>query len=456
VIDDVYELDAGAPYRFNRSFDGQVGYRTKSVLVLPMRSHRDEVVGVLQLINRKRDADARLDGADAVAAQVLPFDDHVATLVSSMASQAAVAIENGRLYDDIARLFKGFVEASVLAIEQRDLTTSGHSFRVTAYTMGLAEALNQGLGRGQYADTRFSPEELHELRYACMLHDFGKVAVREAVLHKEKKLYPAEFAAVRHRFEFMLQAIDLAAERERTQYLLAHGTGEFAAVGAQIEEQRRQRREELNRVLDAILRANEPSILAEDAFDELRGFTERTFSGPGVPEQPLLTEEELRFLSIRRGNLDQRERLEIENHATQSHAFLARIPWTREFRNIPDIVWGHHEKLNGKGYPRGIGADQLSVQTRMMTVADIYDALTAADRPYKRAVLPTRAIEILREEVRDGGLDADLLETFVEARIWERVADEVRERTRDARQTGASIRASSVTGIAHGGTRQGG
>lgn len=449
VLDDVYELGPDAPYRFNRSFDEKVGYRTKSILVLPMKSHRDEVVGVLQLINRKRDADELLRGPEAIQRLVLPFDDHIVALVSSMASQAAVAIENGRLYDDITRLFKGIVEAAVHAIEQRDPTTSGHSFRVTAYTMGIAEAINRGQGCGRYRETRFTSDELNELRYACMLHDFGKVAVREAVLQKEKKLYPADLAAIRHRFAYMLQAIDLACERDRVEYLLQHGPSGYSAINARIEEQRQQQREELHRILDAILRANEPSILPAEAVDELRSFTMRTFTGPGIIDQPLLTEDEHRYLSIRRGNLDQRERLEIESHATQSHAFLSRIPWTREFRDIPDIVWGHHEKLNGTGYPRGIGASELRVQTRMMTIADIFDALTAADRPYKRAVPPERAIEILREEARDGALDADLLDTFIHARVWESVADEVKQRTRDARRTGVSFRVTPITDPPH-------
>jgi HD-GYP domain-containing protein (c-di-GMP phosphodiesterase class II) len=437
VIDDVYHLGADVPYKFNRSYDEQVGYRTKSVLALPMRSHRDEIVGVLQLINRKRDPEVRLYGQAAVDAQVIPFDEHTVALATALASQAAVAIENSRLYEDIEKLFEGFVTASVHAIEQRDPTTAGHSFRVTAYTMGLAHALNRGLGRGAYVEARFTALQLRELRYACLLHDFGKVAVREAVLQKQKKLYPADLDVVRHRFAYLLQLLDVACERERIDHLLAHGQDGFAALSAQVEEHRRARRDELHRMLDAILRANEPSILAEGAFEELQALTERKFVDPVGKEQQLLSDDELRFLSIRRGNLDDRERKEIESHAEQSYAFLTRIPWTHELRDIPDIVWGHHEKLNKKGYPRGIGADQLRLQTRMMTIGDIFDALHASDRPYKRAVSPERAIEILREEARDGALDSDLLETFVDAKVWEAVADEVREKTRQARITGA-------------------
>ncbi|HKS04840.1 MAG TPA: HD domain-containing phosphohydrolase [Gemmatimonadaceae bacterium] len=436
VIDDVYQLGSDVPYRFNRSYDDQVGYRTQSMLVLPMRSHRDEIVGVLQLINRKRNVDASLYGPAAVATHVIPFDDRTVALASAFASQAAVAIENSRLYEDIGNLCDGIVTASVHAIEQRDPTTSGHSERVTLYTLGLADALNQGLGRGPYTSTRFTRDQMRELRYACLLHDFGKVAVREAVLQKQKKLYPADLDVVRHRFAYLMQLIDVMSERERVDHLLAHGKQGFTEMSAQVEEHRRVRREELHRMLDAIIRANEPSLLAEGAFEELQALSERTYIDEVGKEQRLLTQDELRRLSIRRGNLDERERLEIESHASHSHAFLTKIPWTGELRDIPDIVWGHHEKLNGRGYPRGIGADQLRLQTRMMTIGDIFDALTASDRPYKRAVPPLRAIEILREEARDGAIDADLLETFVDAKVWETVAPEVREKTRQARESG--------------------
>ncbi len=185
------------------------------------------------------------------------------------------------------------------------------------------------------------------------------------------------------------------------------------------------------------MRANEPSILAEGTSDELQVLAAKTFVDHAGNEQHLLSDDELRFLSIRRGNLDDRERREIESHATQSYTFLTRIPWTSPLREIPDIVWGHHEKLNGRGYPRGIKADQVRIQSRMMTIADIFDALTAADRPYKKAVSVPRAIEILRQEANDGALDKDLLETFIEAKVWETVAEEVREKTREAQRTAA-------------------
>jgi HD-GYP domain-containing protein (c-di-GMP phosphodiesterase class II) len=437
TIEDVYEIGSDVPYHFNRAFDEQMGYRTKSMLVIPMRSHRDEIVGVLQLINRKRDADERLDSTDQVDLQVIPFDEHTVALAAALASQAAVAIENNKLYEDIQNLFEGFVMASIHTVEQRDPTTSGHSRRVTTYTMGLANALNKGLGKGPYANVRFTDLEVKELYYACLLHDFGKVTVREAVLQKEKKLYPGSLDQIRNRFVYLLQLLDIECERQRNDHLEKHGREGYSDICAKIDEHRRLRRDEMQKMLDAIIRANEPSILAEDALGELKALAARSFVDFSGTEQRLISDEELGFLSIRRGNLDERERKEIESHASQSYNFLTRIPWTTELRDIPEIVWGHHEKLNGRGYPRGIGADQLRLQTRMMTIADIFDALTASDRPYKKAVSHDRAIAILRDEAREGALDQDLLDTFIENRIWEAVADEVRQQTREARLTGA-------------------
>lgn len=423
IIPDVYLLGDEVPYKVNRSFDEMVGYRTKSMLVLPMRSHRDEVIGVVQLINRKRDPAAMLRTPETVADQVLPFDSRAVDLVSALASQAAVAIENARLYEDIERLFEGFVTAAVTAIESRDPTTSGHSSRVATLTCGLAEAVDR-VGAGPYAGTRFSREQMRELRYAGLLHDFGKVGVREQVLVKQKKLYPSDLAIVKHRFQYLLQRADLQYERERAEFLLAHGPHEYARVLADLDAVRVRTREELQRYLDAIVQANEPTILPEGKFDELERINARTFVDFDGVEKPLLSDDELRYLMINKGNLDSRERREIESHVTHTFRFLDEIPWTRELRHIPTIAYGHHEKLNAKGYPRQVGADDIPVQTRMMTISDIYDALTATDRPYKRAVPLERALDILNAEAREGAIDQALLDAFVEANVFALVTPE--------------------------------
>jgi len=423
IIPDVYLLPEDVSYKQNRSFDEKFNYRTKSMLVIPMRTHRDEVIGVLQLINRKRSADALLTSNDVVEKEVLPFDQRSVDLVSALASQAAVAIENGRLYEDIERLFEGFVTAAVTAIESRDPTTSGHSSRVATFTCGLAEAVDR-VDSGPYRALRFSREQMKEIRYAGLLHDFGKVGVREQVLVKQKKLYPSDLAIVKHRFQFLLQRADLQYERERAEYLFAHGKERYQDALQHLDGVRRAEREDLLRFLDSVVRANEPTILPEGTFEELTEINSRTFVDFDGVEKPLLSDEELRYLMINKGNLDQRERREIESHVSHTFRFLEHIPWTRELKGVPEIARGHHEKLNGRGYPRQVSGDAIPVQTRMMTISDIYDALTATDRPYKRAVPVARAIEILRDEATDGSLDTALLDAFVEAKVYELVKPE--------------------------------
>jgi len=438
MIADVYLLPEHVSYRLNRSFDEKFGYRTKSMLVLPMRTHRDETIGVVQLINRKREGDARLTSAEVVAEQVLPFDQRSADVVAALAGQAAVAIENSRLYEDIERLFEGFVTAAVTAIEARDPTTSGHSFRVATLTTNLAEAVDHG-GEGPYRAVRFTREQLRELRYAGLLHDFGKVGVREQVLVKQKKLYGHDLTIVRHRFQLLLQQADLEYERERAEHLMAHGGKDYAETTSHLDMLRRERRDELNRWLDMIIRSNEPTILPEGTFEELQEIGGQTYVDFDGVVRPLLSEEELRFLMINKGNLDPRERREIESHVTHTYRFLDQIPWTRELRGIPAIAFGHHEKLNGTGYPRGATEAEIPVQTRMMTIADIYDALTATDRPYKRAVTAERALDILTSEAKSGLIDPHLLSTFVQAQVFTRVTPTEGTRRRSSQTNRPSV-----------------
>ncbi len=417
VIPDVYLLPEDVSYRLNRSFDEKFGYRTKSMLVIPMTTHRDEVVGVLQLINRKRLMGTRLTTAETVDREVLPYDERSVELVSALAAQAAVSIENSMLYENIERLFEGFVTAAVSAIEARDPATFGHSERVATMTVSLARAVDRG-GAGQYRGTRFSRTQLRELRYASLLHDFGKVGVSEQVLVKEKKLYSSDIEAIRGRFAFLKRTASLEFERRRAEWLLRNGRDGYDALVTELSGRLRQHEAELDHLLAAVIAANEPTILSEEAGEELACLAKRMFTDIEGMERPLLTDEEVRFLTITRGNLDEQERREIEAHVTHTFRFLQQIPWTRELRDIPRIAYAHHEKLNGEGYPRGVRGDEIPVQTRIMTIADIYDALTATDRPYKPAVPSERALDILRMEAKEGMLDKDLLATFIESRVY--------------------------------------
>ncbi|PYO86933.1 MAG: HD family phosphohydrolase, partial [Gemmatimonadetes bacterium] len=419
VIDDAYFLPPDVEYTINRSFDERYGYRSKSMLVIPMKDHKDEIIGVLQLINRKRNLDAILATPVDVEKQVVPYSKRTVEMVTALAGQAAVAIENGRLYEDIERLFEGFVLAAVHAIEQRDPTTYGHSGRVAGMTVGLAEVVDRA-GDGPYRGLKFSREQLKEIRYAALLHDFGKVGVREQVLIKAKKLYPSDLSLVRHRHAFIRRTAEREFWRKRAEFLEQNGKNGYDSFSRELEAAHQQELTELDRFLEIVLQANEPTILPDGSFEELKAWAQRNYLGLDGGAEAFLSPDEMRFLTIRKGSLDDAERHEIESHVTHTYQFLQRIPWTRELQQIPLIAYGHHEKMDGRGYPRRVTADAIPIQTRMMTISDIYDALTAQDRPYKRAVSIDRAIDILTTEVKEGQLDADLFKLFIDSKVFQR------------------------------------
>lgn len=417
-LDDVYTISPDKPYKFNNSFDQKVGYRTKSMLVLPLRTHEGDVIGVLQLINKKVSTDYRFHGTADFEANALPFDTEDNTLGLALGSQAAIAVENARLYGEIEHLLQSFMQASVKAIEARDPTTSGHSERVADYSVELAKAVDR-VDSGALASFRFSRAELDALYFAGILHDFGKIGVREDVLIKAKKLYPHQMQAVSDRFHYLRRVLELRAERSKVARLMADRHASSAALFADIEGQLAQEIARLDAAYKVILDANEPSILAQaaaDALHDLVGLGVEDIDGATLP---LLTADEYANLSIGKGSLNDRERLEIESHVTHTFNFLRMIPWTRDLKSVPEIAYGHHEKLDGTGYPRKLTADEIPLQVRMMTTADIFDALTAQDRPYKRAVPVERALAILEMEVKEGKLDAEVVHTFIESKVYE-------------------------------------
>lgn len=420
---DAYRIPKSRPFRFNSSFDEQAGYRTRSLITLPMKNGKGEVIGVLQLINCKRHPKARLTDANAVHRYVHPFPERAVRLGLSLASQAAVAYENSQLYRDIENLFDGFVNASVKAIEQRDPTTSGHSQRVCQMTLALAEAVDRE-EQGPYADLRFSREQMKELRYATLLHDFGKVGVREEVLVKAKKLYPLQFSRLLDRFDYIRRDMEARIAEQKVEVLLGHSRKEAEArVRLKLLDGEASRLiAELDRYVDFIARANEPTILPSSEFDLLTEISQKTYRDPRGAERPFLTSEEVRYLSIPRGSLDSNERRQIESHVTHSFNFLAQIPWTPQYRGIPEIARAHHEKLNGRGYPAGLVASEIPVQAKIMTICDIFDALSASDRPYKRAVPTDRALQILKLCVRDEEIDPELFRLFLDAHVYRLVA----------------------------------
>jgi HD-GYP domain-containing protein (c-di-GMP phosphodiesterase class II) len=416
---DVRRIPRGRPFHFNPRFDEETGYHTRSLLTLPMKNGRGEVIGVLQLINCKLNREARLTSQEVVSREVRPFSDRAVRLALSLASQAAVSYENGRLYQDIEKLFEGFVQASVKAIEQRDPTTSGHSLRVSEMTVGLAEVVDR-VDVGNYASIRFTPEQMKEIRYAALLHDFGKVGVREDVLIKAKKLYPTQMEVIAHRFDYLYKDMEAELEREKVRLLLELDRTEALLRIATLEQEFRLRRRDLENGFHAIVRANEPTVLPEGQFDRIFEIARQSYLDPRGIEKPVLTPEEVHYLSIPKGSLSSDERAQIESHVIHSFNFLLQIPWTKQIREIPRIVRAHHEKLNGTGYPYQLRSDEIPVQAKIMTICDIYDALSASDRPYKKAVDSERALRILEMSVKDQELDPELYRLFMETKIFER------------------------------------
>jgi len=416
---DAYAPPVDSPFQINRWFDDNAGYRTKSMLVVPMRTPQGETIGALQLINCKSDFADVLESPTETERIVRAFDAGHERLAGSLASQAAVAIANRRLYESISQLFEGFVKASVTAIESRDPTTFGHSFRVADLTVSLAEIVDR-CDTGQYRSLRFTAEELRELRYASLLHDFGKVGVREHVLVKSKKLYPADLERIRHRIELLMRDLELGATRRKLDWIVQRGAEGYGPQATRMDAELNAALAELNDALDLILTMNEPSVQPQDFSGQLLRITARFWDDHRGRRRTVITPEEASILAITRGSLTDAERREIQQHVVHTFQFLTQIPWTREFRRIPEIARSHHEKLDGTGYPFAFRGEQIPVQSRMMTIADIYDALTATDRPYKKAIRVEEALDILRDEQAAGALDGALLDLFIDARIYDR------------------------------------
>jgi HD-GYP domain-containing protein (c-di-GMP phosphodiesterase class II) len=416
-VADAYHLPSGSTFQISRTFDEKSGYRTKSMLVVPMRDHHEKVIGVVQLINKKRDAKAVLRPVALVDETVIPFTSVDEELVTSLASQAAVALENTRLIADIRNLFDSFVRAAVTAIESRDPTTSGHSGRVAVLTVGLAEHVD-AQDRGRFKDLHFTRDHLQEIRYASLLHDFGKVGVREKVLIKGKKLYVGEMLVLRQRFAYIKRTLEAEHLRAKLDQVLAGRAS--PELLAQMDRAYDERQHEIDALMRMITQANEPTILEEESFRALMDLPNRSFSDMDGNQLPFLTPNEVQALSIRRGSLSEKERREIESHVTHTYRFLSEIPWTGEYRRVPEIAYAHHEKLDGTGYPRKLPAADIPIQSKMMTICDIFDALVAWDRPYKKSVPVERALHILGDEAASGKLDKDLLGIFVEAKIYEK------------------------------------
>jgi HD-GYP domain-containing protein (c-di-GMP phosphodiesterase class II) len=432
-IPDAYAIGDNMPYKFDQHFDREFAYRTVSVLVLPMQNRDGETIGVLQLIDRKLKADLQITPTNALSV-TQPYSEWEQQIVRSLASQAAISIERNHLLESIEELFAGFITASVQVIESRDPTTAGHSERVAKLSVRLSQEVNS-IAAGVLANIHFSDRQLQEIRYAALLHDFGKISIPEAIVQKGKKLYPHQLAELSHRFNLLRRTWELASADRKVSHLLnppidlQHQAGDNCRHCGYLQQLDRELTAKLDRLQsywELLNQLNQPDVVRTPEFAEkletivtdLQALARYTYRDLDGILQPLLTPIEIEQLLIPRGTLTAAERLVVESHVSHTYDFLRKIPWTKHLQSVPNIAHAHHEKLDGSGYPQGLTATEIPVQSQIMTIADIYDALTASDRPYKPRLPVDRSLAILYQEADLGKLDLHLLELFEQRQVY--------------------------------------
>lgn len=387
---DMSETLSTLGFSHNRSFDESYGYETCNMLTIPLKNYTNDMIGVMQLINKKKDPNHRFTAySKDYKSYVTPYTNENVKIISALASQAAMLIERSILFADIENLLDSMIDTLVTALDRRDPITAGHSKRVSSYAMALAEAINK-VDYGPFKDLQFSEEALRELRIAGMLHDVGKIGVREYVLMKRNKLSDEAMDRLKWRYRYLG-----AIAPEKTQVL-----GEY---------------------LESLEQINRSGFLKEEQESLLLHLKDQVVEAPNGETIFLLEPEEFNFLSVKKGNLTSSERKEINDHVVHTFNILSGIDWTKNLKNVPRIASDHHEKLNGQGYPEGRTEAELELRSRILAIADVFDALTAKDRPYKPAIPVDRSLEILEEEVSRGALDADLVALFKNEHIYEEV-----------------------------------
>jgi HD-GYP domain-containing protein (c-di-GMP phosphodiesterase class II) len=411
-IEDAYDLSTSAPYEFNRDFDQRNDYVTRSMLVIPMKDREGEIIGVLQLINAKDETDS-----------VVVFPKSVEGLVMSLASQAAVAIRNAKLIADIKALFEALIRYSASAIDARSPHTAGHSRRVAAYSKAIALAINKE-ATGPFADVSFSPEELEELSYSAWLHDMGKIGVPERILDKDNRLTDEAMESIVNRFE-LIKALRLNPAHQgagmggpsigETSVPEGKNNPSSDSIGEEAEKAEQQLEEELS----FVQKTNQSNFLSDEDLAALHEIASRTYEDLAGNTIPYLSEKELEYLSVRKGNLTAEEYNKIQTHVELTYNIVKNIPFTKTLKNVPLFSASHHELLDGSGYPRGLKGDEIPLQSRILAAIDIFDALTAADRPYRRAIPPEKAGEILKAEAKAGRLDKDVVNLFIDKKLYE-------------------------------------
>lgn len=404
-IPDAYDLSPEAGFEFNRDFDRRNNYRTRSMLLVAMKDTEGKIIGVLQLIN-SIDSDGK----------VISFDPSIESLVSSLASQAAVAIKNAQLIKEIKAVFEALIQYSVSAIDARSPFTAGHSKGVAKYTMALARAIND-THDGPYAPVSFSTAELEELNYAAWLHDIGKIGVREWVLDKRSRLSEAETAALISRFESIKASAIVETEKKKLVSLQKDGGNQKEI--RELDRDLNGRLKQIEEDLAFIKEINTSNFLDEPGLEKLEDIYKKKYLDFERQKRGYLTDFEFENLSVRKGNLTKGEIEEIQSHVIHTENIVDKIPFKGSLKRVPLFAACHHEMLDGSGYPKQVTSENIPLQARIITVADIYEALIAKDRPYKGSMDPVRSLAILQEEAAKGRLDKELVRIFIEKKVYE-------------------------------------
>ena len=405
-IPDVYDTDL-FDFTGPKKFDQSTGYRSKSMLVVPMKNHDNDVIGVLQLLN----------ATNPVNNEVIAFSQDYENLSESLASQAAVSITNAKLISNMTELFEAFVKVMATAIDEKSPVTGGHIRRVADLTLTMAEVIHNH-DEGAFKDRKFSPDQMYELRIAAYMHDIGKVTSPVEIVEKAKKLQTIfdRIHYIRLRMDYIIQKVKLEGQQKKIELL--ERKADLAEI-KKVELKSEKQIQEMEDIRSFINKCNEPGEFLEDeTLDKLKEISLRTYLDNEGQQQPFITEDELLNLSIRRGSITDAERKKMQDHAAVTLKMLKQIPFTKKLKNIPSFAGAHHEFINGKGYPLGLKGDEIPFEGKLMAVTDIAEALTASDRPYKKAMPLETVYRILRSMAGNGELDNDMVELFINEEIY--------------------------------------
>ena len=415
-IADAY-IEEGFDFSGTRNFDKKLGYRSKSFLTVPMKNHENEIIGVLQLIN----------SMDPATGGIVAFSDADQRLAESLASQAAIALTNRHLINQLEALFESFITMINTAIDEKSPYTGGHCQRVPELTMMLAEAVNQ-TKQGALRDFDMSDKDRYELKIAGLLHDCGKVTTPVHVVDKATKLELIfdRIHLIDTRFEVLKRDAEIELLKDRAA-LPQQGLDELSLRerANQLEQAYKARLRQFDQDREFLRKCNiGGEFMPPEAQEHVKKIAAYKWLDPSGNTAYFLTDDEIENLNIPRGTLTPKEREIINYHIVATIKMLEALPWPKHLRHVPEYAGGHHERMDGKGYPRGLKRDEMSVQARVMGIADIFEALTARDRPYKKGKTLTESLQILGKFKEGGHIDPDLFDVFIRQKVYQRYAEQ--------------------------------